>query len=825
MKRYTLYIIVAILGMLNIQPAEAQQKQDALYVFRNDGKFNAFYYADIDHIEYSKVDTLGKEQSDYVVQEIYALDTIVRIPISAIDSVAFVTPETVYKADMAATAKSDLWKHVIGSDSISTLLLSSSTPSTLIPKVGDKIATTQQTSLLPGGFFGKVASVNSGAEGITVKCDVLSMLDVFDQYVSKSVAVGGDASTRAEVGGAVDVELPSYHQSYQLDGLGYGFTDQFSISGSGKVEYNLTPFMNLRTFLSVGLLTGINFDMTMRLETRSSFEMSMKGTATGQFDIELVKRKVYIPDTPGLFLDVMAGIGTSVSLSGELSIKKANTSSGYAVVQYNESMFEYGPGMANLSYHNLGSESETKMLGSITLTAYPYYEVDLTFIDSKLDAVGVRLESGAKAEVTSEIKMEDLIMPVTYNNTMVYDELNRNGSVKIGPYSAGKLTAKLGKWSADKTIYEAERTWDFEGGLVPNFSAVNATLNNKTLETTIELKDRNVLFSCPVGAIVYDSKGNKIADKWYEKEYWKQNYKSFSLTIPDINLSGSLRVYPLTKLFGYELLASPYKEVAEEPWMKVTPESQNLGANGGTAKFSITDNVTYTVADDVEVDWEASVKFTGSKWFEHKWEGDDYVITAGANDTEETRKATITFTITCPSLNISMEKTVTVTQDPKSTEPGSEGDLTTLSGLVTKALQGEWELKYGNGAVETITFGTDGSYNVVMTSTDGYTQTGTYEINKYGIMSEGNPAGQLTETHTTSSTGNTVTKTYTFVVFPSASGGPDVLSYKNHEYTRKSSNFNWSAWFTFVSSSTRQGGEYFTEKSVHYPKAHRGELP
>ena len=55
MKRYTLYILVAILGMLNIQPAEAQQKQDALYIFRNDGKFNAFYYADIERIEYSKV--------------------------------------------------------------------------------------------------------------------------------------------------------------------------------------------------------------------------------------------------------------------------------------------------------------------------------------------------------------------------------------------------------------------------------------------------------------------------------------------------------------------------------------------------------------------------------------------------------------------------------------------------------------------------------------------------------------------------------------------------------------------------------------------------
>ena len=88
MKRYTLYIFVAILVMLNIQPANAQQTQDALYIFRNDGGFNAFFYADIDRIEYSKIDTLGVEQSDYVVQEVYALDSCFRIPVSAIDSVA-----------------------------------------------------------------------------------------------------------------------------------------------------------------------------------------------------------------------------------------------------------------------------------------------------------------------------------------------------------------------------------------------------------------------------------------------------------------------------------------------------------------------------------------------------------------------------------------------------------------------------------------------------------------------------------------------------------------------------------------------------------------
>ena len=83
---YMLSLLLSAVAM----PVDAQQRQDALYIFRNDGQFNAFFYGDISRICYSKIDTLGVEQPDYVVQEVYALDTLYRIPISAIDSVAFV---------------------------------------------------------------------------------------------------------------------------------------------------------------------------------------------------------------------------------------------------------------------------------------------------------------------------------------------------------------------------------------------------------------------------------------------------------------------------------------------------------------------------------------------------------------------------------------------------------------------------------------------------------------------------------------------------------------------------------------------------------------
>ena len=139
--------------MLNLQPASAQQTQDALYVFRNDGQFNGFWYDEIEKICYSKIDTLGVEQADYVVQEVYVPDSVFRIPISAIDSVAFVTPETIYKKDVAHTTESDLWNYVIGSDSVRTLLLKTNTPAGIIPKAGDKLVTTKSREFLPGGFY------------------------------------------------------------------------------------------------------------------------------------------------------------------------------------------------------------------------------------------------------------------------------------------------------------------------------------------------------------------------------------------------------------------------------------------------------------------------------------------------------------------------------------------------------------------------------------------------------------------------------------------------------------------------------------------------
>ena len=104
MKKQHLFLslMAILLSLLSVQDVMAanEPRQDALYIFRNDGGFDFFFYGDIDRISYSKIDTAGVEQPDYVVQEVWALDTVYRIPLTAIDSVAFVTPENILWPDV-----------------------------------------------------------------------------------------------------------------------------------------------------------------------------------------------------------------------------------------------------------------------------------------------------------------------------------------------------------------------------------------------------------------------------------------------------------------------------------------------------------------------------------------------------------------------------------------------------------------------------------------------------------------------------------------------------------------------------------------------------
>lgn len=750
MKRYTLFIYAALLSIIGTLPMNAQQTQDALYIYRNDGGFMGFFYSDIDHIEYSKVDTLGIEHADYVTQEIHALDTIFRIPINAIDSVSFVTPETKYKADVAATTESSLWDYVTGSDGL-TLYLASNIPSSVIPKIGDKLVNTKQSKSLPAGFIGKVTSVNNN----TVVCEAISLLDVFDQFATNTniVASASSSRTRGDDEVSTHIEYPDFTGSISLNN-DYGFTEEVSAGTTGSIGFNIKESFDVRAFLQVGLLTGLQFGAIIRGIHDMGLNYSVGGTLAYSKDIKLTDYPIPSPIGPLLYLTVEAGLvfggSGSIVLTGDAGAKLRS----YSMIQFNSqrdgqqsAMFDLTPIESTLNL--------AKLSGNISLNAGAYVEVDITSLCKDLDKAGVRAEGGVRFNIGADFKWSDIGDSNFITTTTMYDALNRDGSISYTKYINGQLKAELLKW---KTSVTAEKTvgTPWEGGLVPNFSSIDSKQTGTTLEATVNLKGRNVLFESPVGAVIHNAKGTKIIEGWNDKDYFMKNFNSYTLSFNDMKFGNKLRIYPMTKLFGNELLATPYKEFSVDPWMEVTPSSINFSAAGGSQRFQITDNFEYSNGDDFI--WEASVNYgSDGKWLDTKWDGDDYVVTADKNDSNKEKSATFTFRISSESQGVNISKDVKVTQSAKSSEGGGGDDENDLKKQVDSAILGTWTRATVVGLELVIFDGGDGSGSYSRGTLGSDSTSGSYKITKYGKTTDGYLAGEMDVT-------TDKTRTRTFVI-------------------------------------------------------------
>ena len=114
---YKLVLLGIILSYCPILSA-----QDIIYVYRNDGKFNAFYSNEIDSMVCSHVgpDSASFHKNDYLVQEIYTADSIYRIPIAAIDSISSVVPEPILN-DKVFPLTQEISPYVLSADTLMIL--------------------------------------------------------------------------------------------------------------------------------------------------------------------------------------------------------------------------------------------------------------------------------------------------------------------------------------------------------------------------------------------------------------------------------------------------------------------------------------------------------------------------------------------------------------------------------------------------------------------------------------------------------------------------------------------------------------------------------
>lgn len=612
MKRYAhyLYILTVLLVALTAQSVQAQNEQNALYIYRHDGQFNAFFFGDIDHFEYSCIDTLGVEHDDYVVQEIYALDSVYRIPLSAIDSVSFITPETKYKPDVVRPDAS-ITSYIVASDSLYWIRLDANTPTSLIPKVGDKLLIEEESPLIPDGFGGLVTSVEQNGNGYTVMTKALALTDIYEQLVIKvagaSEGMENASTVAARRRGPLDgydisitpeepINLPTISNSINLKRTTAFLDDNSPLQINGDLQGSISASVKakakVRAFLTITPFTGFQYYQ----ETDFDIEEETTTTLSGGFSARLE-----LPFTPGikfklgkLKFDLSFGVFFEGSATA-MSLTKKNTRSEQLFlnmtmdhkdihvlppVVYPSCFYRWHNDiLKDTTEWNLDTTGQLSFGTGLYAKAEAKFKVPVEklpdFLSSWIspDSLGFKVGFGADLGVKLDYNGPIVwnFTPATNDKELLqtppkYTELKKS---EFGVTGYAKLWGALTfmKWSLEDDpqldFYKSDRF-----SLVPEF--YNLRWHDEEFEPyrftiTSGLKN-NILLPVGIGFAVFDREDRQV-DSWWDFDYFgfdngnKSYYHVFETLDPAKNEGNTYTIYPQVKYKGAVLLGDQLAQI------------------------------------------------------------------------------------------------------------------------------------------------------------------------------------------------------------------------------------------------------------------------
>lgn len=564
MKRIVLVALLLIVSLSGM----GQNIGDAFYIYRNDGVINAFISEEVDSITYSYFDADSVYYDDIVTQIVYASDSIYRIPLSAIDSVSFVTPETKYKEDVTMI-EMNLLDYVIGADGL-TLKLKVDTPIGIIPKQGDKLVLLDGCDALPNGFAGIVNHIESGSSSIDVACEQAYLEDLFDSFCNISTVYG-------ESYGDQNFIRPSYsngrhYATYNPDDWVFSLGPfrascsgeisqgiipggDLALSGGGSFSIEIQPSFRIHTFLILGEGQGTYFNCCITGNLSISSQTSLYGGLSFNHDFDRVVYSYPIPHTGGL-VNYYINPGVFVRANATITSKTSTTHN------YTFGMnFDYSSKGLNSVKPNLGgrlANSSVDMVGSIdgSFAGGGYIETGFSLLCREISRVCARGEIGYQFSGNFVLRNSDI--DHASEETTLYERLKAS-SVEMGPFVNAGLYVSLGRTEA-KATWELSET-HLKCDLVPTFSNTRLTRtqgSSASLDAYTELRG-NCLFPVNVGYKLMKGNGDSYSEvgNYEANDRYSTRASQMKHTFDGIAGDGRYKVYPKVWIFGHEILASP----------------------------------------------------------------------------------------------------------------------------------------------------------------------------------------------------------------------------------------------------------------------------
>lgn len=543
----------------------AMAQNDAMYIYRNDGEFNAFLKADVDSVVYSYYDVDSIYHKDCQMQVVYTPDSIYKIPLAVIDSVSFKAPKIEYQQSVKHFSD-DFLDYVIAINDKS-ITLSSATPEKIVPNIGEVIYC-DYSDKFSQGFAGRVEEHTTSAEGIVLECSEVGLRDIFKTLVcvGKSKSKSLQAKSKANSGTHVDAST-----------VYFDFPTEFTV-GVSPVSLNIKPILTADYVICIedGRQTYANYRIDHHYDC--SFQLDCKFDKEYKPDPTLIPLPTIPFGTTGFYAQF--SLGYFFETSGEIDISGAQRFSitGTSEVTITDDSIYYNPEEWKRTIH----DPEFSISGDARVAAGFVGRLTFNWVSDKLASVGATLKVGPEFDINFKLSSDGLV------NRSMYSAL-KDSQLRLNAYFALQAGYRMAGITGS-TYKDCFRPIELRANvnswyLLPEFSGLSwdkePSSRGGRLFGNIY---RTLLMPVQIGWSLYD-----YNDNMYEYVYFPDNYRKqedwkwggIGYQFGDLPWGARYTAYPIIKILGIEMRADQSADINVDPYV-LTGEATNVKATTAT---------------------------------------------------------------------------------------------------------------------------------------------------------------------------------------------------------------------------------------------------
>ena len=621
--QHSLRQLLVLIAAFSVGTAHAQQGQTALFHYGGDGYFQAFMNSEVDSITYSNIGLDGIEYDNIVVQEVWTADSLFRIPIENIDSIAFHAPQPKY-AEATFPIMDDHLPYIVAVDELS-ITFANNTPADMLPTVGQVLVADTWDGIMDDGFAGRAIQRRQTSAGIEFVCEEVSLSDIFESLVLVTKYTTSDDADAMPMKFLQrkslwdrDIDIPK--DTVKIE----PFTISIGYESDGKespIKFEYTPSTTIKYEFHVVKDEPAKANVTLTF--RHNFEVNGKHKLSlGKYSKEWLSKKISIPIpfVKILQLYVQAGAFVDGNAEADFEFKLPVYLSHTFGLSYDESREDDALQLiaeCDGGVDNEKTDIALKLKGSFATGLAVILGVKL--IHKRLLSVEGHFHLGPKIKGELSLNANNIAEEATPYKLLKDTKLELDAYLSVtGTYHVwGRQVqlAKRGTWKGakwkdlDDTLIEGSLEYTkpiFEWYLLPEFDKPDIRKCTNQSAWCALYPRRELLWPVNLG-VKFTEYGS---DNVIEKDYG--SFRSEEGLLEEMQMSGQpyiqkkieglkentiYKVTPTVTLWGYKMNAVPTNDYGTSPHIYVSSDQVEV-YRGQTVEITIVGGSGDYVADD-----------------------------------------------------------------------------------------------------------------------------------------------------------------------------------------------------------------------------------